>query len=361
MPRGRVTRGFTGVAIKAGPLPAHAPVGVRYGSPGPCSGTALARVPRSDLVRTDGCNATSPEIRARSFAHSRGAGQVVICDRLSWIWSAGRWPAHRAHRRATLLPATAPRSDAEPARHFRPAGASTAVRLRAAPTSRFPGVDAAEAVPRGRVTRGFTASRTTARRCRAGALRSSVALHSRTMRVQANGLRTSVAPSSPCENAITEAAERLRAACTSMRRYQGARVQANGLRTSVAPTHHARTPSPRRRGCRPTACAPAWHHPCENAITSRGNPLPLGITPTNENGRPKPPVLCSISTDAYAPPFGGAGGGGVPGGGNAPSSGHLSPQRHSQRPGHTQTCLQRVSYTAGIGMRRVDAGFTHTW
>ena len=48
--------------------------------------------PRSDLVRTDGCNATSPEIRARSFAHSRGAGQVVICDRLWWIRSAGLLP-----------------------------------------------------------------------------------------------------------------------------------------------------------------------------------------------------------------------------------------------------------------------------
>ena len=43
----------------------------------------LRTFPRSDLVRTDGCNATSPEIRARSFAHSRGAGQVVICDRSS--------------------------------------------------------------------------------------------------------------------------------------------------------------------------------------------------------------------------------------------------------------------------------------
>ena len=60
-----------------------------------------------------------------------------------------RQPAHRAHRRATLLPATAPRSDAEPARHF-PARRREQRRRADSPAS------ITAAVPRGRVTRGFT-------------------------------------------------------------------------------------------------------------------------------------------------------------------------------------------------------------
>ena len=104
--------------------------------------------PGGRVTLTDGCNATSPEIRARSFAHSRGAGQVVICDRLWWIWSAGLGlPIARIGARHFYRP---PRREATRSRHVtsRPAGAQ---RRRAdSPAS------ITEAVPRGRVTRGFT-------------------------------------------------------------------------------------------------------------------------------------------------------------------------------------------------------------
>ena len=100
----------------------------KAGGPGPCS----------DLVRPFGCNATSPEIRARSFAHSRGAGQVVICDRSSWIRSAGfslpiaRIGARHFYRPYRGSPPCAqrtvgvvPRREATRSRHVtsRPAGA----------------------------------------------------------------------------------------------------------------------------------------------------------------------------------------------------------------------------------------------
>ena len=121
---------------------------------------------RSDLVRTDGCNATSPEIRARSFAHSRGAGQVVIRYRASWIRSAGfSRPIARIGARHSYRP---PRREATRSRHVtsRPAGAQ---RGRQAARS------ADEPIPRRRSRRpcpaavsheDSPASRTEARRCR---------------------------------------------------------------------------------------------------------------------------------------------------------------------------------------------------
>ena len=154
------------------------------------------------------------EIRARSFAHSRGAGQVVICDRSSWIRTAGRWPAHRAHRRATLLPATAPRSDAEPARHFparRRERGRQAARSADEPIPRrrsprpCPAAVSHEDSPASRTDGpSMQARRPAVQRCtpfpddadagRSPALR--VAPQSRTTPVQGKGLRSSVAPQS---------------------------------------------------------------------------------------------------------------------------------------------------------------------
>ena len=106
----------------------------------------LQTLPHSDLVRPSRCNATSPEIRARHplTLAARGRSSSGIARR--GFVAPGTCPAHRAHRRATLLPATAPRSDAEPARHF-PA------RRRVAPTSRFPGINPSGRAPRPRHTR----------------------------------------------------------------------------------------------------------------------------------------------------------------------------------------------------------------
>ena len=152
-------------------------LGVRHGSPGPSAAQAFER--SLAPISSAPTGATQRHLRfarVRSLTlAARGRSSSGIARRA--FGAQGSCPAHRAHRRATLLPATAPRSDAEPARHF-PA--------RRREHGRQAARSADEPIPRRRSPRPCPAavsaedsppSRTTARRCRPGAC--APALHPR--------------------------------------------------------------------------------------------------------------------------------------------------------------------------------------
>jgi hypothetical protein len=120
-------------SIEAGPLPAPFALGMHHRSLRPPAEPS-PNAPCSDLVRPSRCDAASPEIRARPFAHARRPGPVFIRYRSLHVWSAGfSLPIARTGARHSIR---LPRREATRSRHVvRPA------RRRAAPTSRFPRTD----------------------------------------------------------------------------------------------------------------------------------------------------------------------------------------------------------------------------